>query len=124
MLIFRDDFDKLDISYTTNRENIEINIQIKESLSVQLTELSNTLLKSTKPSPSKREKSDLPLWREIFSLYENSSIFCSTRECTCLIEELNVVTQRNSMFWSSVEAKNYVGSLGISEYELTTGKTL
>lgn len=110
LLIYRDDVDKLDICSTMHVENIEISNQIKEGLSVKLTELSNTLLNSTKPSTSKRDKSDLRLWREIFSLYENSSIFCSTRECTCLTEELNVVALRNSMFWSSVEAKDYVGS--------------
>jgi len=80
----------------------------RDFYAMHLRELGRAILCVTKPSTrTKREKSDLPLWREIFALYKMSSIFCVTQPCTSLITELDVVKQRHSSFWVGIEQKDY-----------------
>ena len=85
-------------------------------------EISNSLLKCTKPNISKREKSDLTIWREIFTLYYSNSIFCETRECSCLNLDFRTVQAKYGSFYSNLGAKNYVHSFKFL-CQLTTGKS-
>ena len=90
---------------TTPRESTEI---IKEQLASHLNVLKDALLDTTKPAISKREKSDLHIWREIFSLYEHSAIICPNKECTCIIEEMDIIRSRYALFWSIIGSHQFV----------------
>lgn len=76
--------------------------------------LSDLLLKCTKPVASKGENSDLSIWREIFALYESRSIFCESRECTCLRADLDDIQHRYALFDSGIVDKNFVTSFKLS----------
>lgn len=81
---------------------------IKVQLVSHLNILKYALVDTTKPAISKREKSDLHIWREIFTLYEHSAIICPTKECTCIIEELDTIQSRYASFWSVVASHQLV----------------
>src|SRR5271170_2160268 len=85
----------------TRQQDLEISNPVRVCLIMYLRTLGNVLLDCTKPTSSRREKTDLHIWREIFSLYENSAIFCPTRECTCLTES-DIVVQRQVRFFSTL----------------------
>ena len=69
--------------------------------------LTRGVLSCTSPLPSRDGKSDLDLWREIFTLFEDGLIFCSTRECSALNNIDDIITCHES-FWSRLETNKYV----------------
>ena len=81
---------------------------IKEQLASHLDVLKYALLDTTKPAISKRERSDLRIWREIFTLYEHSAIICPTKECTCITGELDTIQSRYALFWSTIASHQFV----------------
>lgn len=87
-------------------------------LASHLNILKYALVDTTKPAMSKREKSDLHVWREIFTLYEHSAIICPTKECTCIIEELDTIQSRYASFWSVIASHQLVipGFLGANRH--------
>jgi hypothetical protein len=94
---------KLEHRLTTSIEDLEA---IKDCLTGYMREVSNSLLKCTKPNTSKREKSDLTIWREIFT--------CQTRECSCLNLDFRTIQTKYISFYSDLGAKNYVCSTSLS----------
>jgi hypothetical protein len=91
-------------SETTRRPSKDMD----RCLSGYFKDLQNALLECTNPTSSKREKSDLSIWQEVFSVYESNSIFCATRECSCLHTDFTLIQTRYETFHSSITAKNYV----------------
>lgn len=81
---------------------------IKEQLASHLNVLKYALLDITKPTISKREKSDLRIWREIFTLYEHSAIICPSKECTCITRELDTIPSRYALLWSTIASHQLV----------------
>lgn len=96
------------ISTLSHPPGTEFKAGIRERLTTHLNRLKDVLLDSSRPTTSKRYKSDLYIWREIFTFYESSAILCPTRECTCLVEKLDDVELRYVSFFSTLEAKHYV----------------
>ena len=86
---------------------MEGSVDRQEQAHVVLETLTRGLLSCTSPVPLRGAKSDLHLWKEICTLFDDGSIFCPTRECSVLwnIEEIR---RRYISFWSQVESNSYV----------------
>lgn len=95
----------LNLGSDAQEETIAI---IKKRLTSHLNVLKDALLDAAKPTIS---KSDLQIWREIFTLYESSSIICPTNECTCLVDKLDNIPSRYSTFWATIETRHFVDSV-------------
>lgn len=102
--------EKVEVEYSAHIEDIGVD---KDGLTGYLMDIRNALLKCTKPNPSKREKSDLSIWREIFALYDRSSVFCLTKECSCLDSDFGAVQIRYESFHSCIAATDHVCSIEV-----------
>ena len=69
--------------------------------------LTGALLSCTSPIPLGGAKSDLHLWKEICTLFDDGSIFCPNRECS-IVWNIEEIRRRYISFWSQVESNNYV----------------
>jgi hypothetical protein len=99
------DGEKSKVKYSAHIEDVEVN---RDCLAGYLRDIRDALLKCTKPCPSKGERSDLSIWREIFALYDSSSVFCQARECSSVDLDFGAVRTRYESFLSCITAANHV----------------